>query len=165
MVECAYNHVCIYVENWDEAVSFYTEVFDMEHAPSPEEWEGKVAWLQFGGQEEQQLHVCDYRGRDLEPHKRMHFALVVDDFETVYQRAKEHEYSDEATMDVKIFPNGVISCYINDPTGNKLEFVYPHADHISDEIVEEAEYWELTSRTGGDAGENLPSNVYQFIED
>ncbi len=155
MVECLLNHVAIDVEDLEETVAFYVDLFDMERVPTPE-FGRPYAWLQFG---DQQLHLIE-RG-DYWP-ENQHFALIVDDFETVWDRAVDRGAIGDDVGYVRALPNGVVQCYIHDPSGNRLEFMWPDVETLPDRIQTRVDRVEAESPTDEPAGATIAPNVTAF---
>src|SRR5436309_12920757 len=76
------NHVSVHAVDLEESARFYEEVFGMERIPAPK-FRHPVIWLRLG---DQQLHLFQ---RDADAPAYHHLGLDVDDFESVYLRAKE----------------------------------------------------------------------------
>ncbi|WP_331232634.1 VOC family protein [Natronorarus salvus] len=154
MVDCLLNHVAIDVDDLEEAVAFYTDLFEMERVPTPD-FGTPYAWLEFGGQ---QLHLIERGGGDQRP-KHQHFALIVDDFETVWNRAEDRGAIDEDTGYVRALPNGVVQCYIRDPSGNRVEFMWPDVETLPDTIATHVDHVEAEAPTEEPAGATIAPNV------
>ena len=155
MVECLINHVAIDVDDIEEAIDFYTDLFDMERVPKPES-DLTYVWLEFG---DQQLHIVE-RGEERSP--TQHFALIVDDFETVWDRAVEWGVLGEDTGYVRALPSGLVQCYIHDPSGNRVEFMWPDVETLPDRITDHVDYIDTTAPTDGPAGATIASNINAF---
>ena len=157
MVNCAFNHVAIDVDDLDRAIQFYTDLFDMEHAPTPD-FGSPYAWLQFG---DQQLHLIE-RESEKSPHQ--HFALIVDDFTAVWNRAIERGVIGEDKGYIRALPNGVVQCYITDPTGNRVEFMWPDVETLPESIACHVDHVEAIAPTDAPAGATIAPNVTTFVE-
>lgn len=155
MVECALNHVALDVDDLEEAVSFYTELFDMERVPTPD-FGSPYAWLEFG---EQQLHLIE---RGEERPENQHFALIVDDFETVWDRAVEWGAIGGEAGYARALPNGVVQTYVRDPSGNRLEFMCPDVETLPEEIAAKIDRTEVDAPTDEPAGATIASNVTMY---
>ena len=133
MVRGEINHVSILANDIDESVEFYTDIFGFERIPTPN-FEVPVQWLQAG---ELQLHLFD---REMDAAPYYHFGIVVDDFETVYKRAKEDDlftsWDDLPDSSIYLVPDGAVQMYINDPAGNLVEVNYPDVDDLDTEIID-----------------------------
>lgn len=101
------NHVALDVPDVDEAVEFYTEVFDAEVMNR----EGRNAWLDFNGRFDF-LALFENSDIDRSP-KDGHWGLVVDDLETVRSRAEE--------WDVEFYEGW--DCSFWDPFGYRVEII------------------------------------------
>lgn len=138
MVECAYTHVTIPVDDVDEAAEFYMNVFDMDEIPSVT-FDTPVRWMDCGGL---QLHLLGFTVDAPEYH---HFALHVDDFEEFYLAAMEHDGAtweplpgsdfEDGHPPIYYLPNGEIQSYLRDPSGNMIEVDYPDVDDIDPDVV------------------------------
>ena len=157
MVECVLNHVAIDVDDLEEVVAFYTDLFNMERVPTPD-FGSPYAWLEFG---DQQLHLVERGGR--KP-AHQHFALIVDDFETVWNRAVERGAIGEDDGYVRALPNGVVQCYIRDPSGNRVEFMWPDVETLPETITAHVDYVEAEAPTDEPAGATIAPNVTVFQE-
>lgn len=157
MVECLLNHVAIDVDDLEETVAFYTDLFDMERVPTPD-FGRPYAWLEFGGQ---QLHLIE-RG-DHRP-ENQHFALIVDDFETVWDRAVERGAIGDDAGYVRALPNGVVQCYIRDPSGNRVEFMWPDVETLPERIGVHVDHVEAEAPTDEPAGATIAPNVTTFLD-
>ncbi len=125
-----FNHVSIHATDMEESLRFYTEVFGMERIPSPN-FSGNVEWLRLG---DQQLHLFASEGPAPRGH---HLALDVDDFETVYLKAKELGFLDAGTFgaSVRELPDGAVQMYIRDPAGNLVEIDWPDVSSLDRSVV------------------------------
>ena len=155
MVECLLNHVAIDVDDLEEAVDFYTDLFEMERAPTPD-FGRPYAWLEFG---DQQLHLIE-RGSERPEHQ--HFALIVDDFETVWDRAVDRGAIGDDAGYVRALPNGVVQCYIKDPSDNRVEFMWPDVGTLPDDIEAHVDYVEAEAPTDEPAGATIAANVTTY---
>lgn len=114
------NHVNVSVEDIDDAVEFYEAVLGMERIPSIES-SAPGAWFQVG---DTQLHLTERGGPGPEIH---HFAVTVDDFAAVYERAVERDALDADTFGAALYelPDGAAQLYLRDPSGNLVECDWP----------------------------------------
>ena len=157
MVECSLNHVAIDVDDLKAAVAFYTDLFDVERVPTPD-FGRPYAWLEFG---DQQLHLVE---RGDEPPENQHFALIVDDFETVWDRAVERNVVGDDAGYVRALPNGVVQCYVRDPTGNRVEFMWHDVETLPERIRTHVDHVEAEAPTDEPAGATIAPSVYAFAE-
>jgi catechol 2,3-dioxygenase-like lactoylglutathione lyase family enzyme len=157
MVECQFNHVAIDVDDLEATVAFYTDLFDMQRAPTPD-FGRPYAWLEFG---DQQLHLIE---RGDAPPENQHFALIVDDFETVWDRAVERGVIGDDAGYVRALPNGVVQCYVRDPTGNRVEFMWPDVETLPERIRSRVDRVEAESPTDEPAGATIASSVYTYVD-
>lgn len=136
MVATGFNHVTIHADDVDESVEFYTEVFGLEPLPTPT-FDVPLVWLRCG---DRQLHVAE---RDLDPPPYHHFALEVDDFERVFELARERgifDHGGETSSEPRLFslPDGAVQLYLRDPAGNLVEVDWPESETLPDSIREHA---------------------------
>jgi catechol 2,3-dioxygenase-like lactoylglutathione lyase family enzyme len=155
MVECLLNHVAIDAKDLEETVAFYVDLFDMERVPTPD-FGRPYAWLQFG---DQQIHLIE-RGDNFP--ENQHFALIVDDFETVWDRAVDRGVIGEDVGYVRALPNGVVQCYVRDPSGNRVEFMWPDVETLPERIREHVDRVEAEAPTDEPAGATIAPNVFTF---
>src|SRR5579875_2973629 len=128
MPETHLNHVSIVAQNLDDSVAFYQDMFGLERLPNPN-FGHPVAWLRLG---EFQLHLFE---RSDQPPLRHHVGLAVDNFEEIYQRARDAGRLD-ATFGHHLveLPNGAAQLYLRDPAGNLLEIDTPDVCALSPTI-------------------------------
>src|SRR5437588_3069962 len=124
------NHVSIHVNDMEESLRFYIDVFGMERLPSPD-FGQPVEWLGLGGQ---QLHLFRRETPAPEFH---HIALDVDDFEATYLKAKELGVLEERSFgaSVRELPGGAVQMYIRDPAGNLVEVDWPDLSTLDRSVV------------------------------
>lgn len=126
-----FNHVSIHVDDMEESLRFYCEVFGMERLPSPE-FAHHVEWLRLG---DQQLHLF---ARDTPAPAFHHIGLDVDDFEAAYRMAREHGTRDDETWapDVRELNDGSVQMYLRDPAGNLVEIDWPDVTTLDRSVVD-----------------------------
>jgi len=124
------NHVSVSATDLEESVRFYEELFGMERIPTPR-FQEEVVWLRLG---DQQLHLF-LRG-DGEPPYRHHFALDVDDFDSVYRAARERGLLDSETFHqpIRAHPRGWVQMYVRDPDGNLVEVDWPDVSTLAADV-------------------------------
>jgi len=133
------QHVNVMVDDLAVADAFYTEVLGLERATTPE--------LGFPAQfyrvgDFQQIHVNQLA--DVHP-QRSHFCLRLDDFNGVFQRARDHDLIDTATWGkVCRLPSGVMQAFVRDPSGNLIELSCA-ADQPVDEAIFELDFVDARS--------------------
>lgn len=141
MVDASYTHVTITADDLDESIDFYESVFGMEQIPTPN-WDLPIQWVNCGGL---QLHIVE---TDAAVPNFHHFAIHVDDLESVYTAIRAHEaatfevleqyvsgdYS-EGAPPVYYLPTGTVQMYVRDPAGNMIEVNYPNVDELDTETV------------------------------
>ncbi len=114
------NHVSIHAPDLEASVHFYTEVFGMERIPAFT-FATPVAWLRLG---DLQLHLFQ---RDIPYPTYHHIGITVDDFTSVYLKAKQLGILDESVFGSAAFelPDGAVQMYLRDPAGNLVEVDWP----------------------------------------
>jgi YD repeat-containing protein len=128
------NHVSVHADDLEESTRFYEDVFGMEKVPAPNFPETTVVWLQLG---EQQLHLFT---RDVEAPAAHHFGLDVDDFATVYRKAKEGGFLDAYApqgRSIRMHPAGWVQMYVRDPSGNLIEIDWPDVETLPADLQAE----------------------------
>lgn len=157
-IRCTINHVAIQVDDLEKACEFYSTLLDMTRLDTPS-FSHPMAWLEFG---DHQLHLIE---KQTAYSRFQHFAVVVDDFEVVYERitSEEFELIDRDSTRLRAFPNGVVRAYLRDPSGNMLEILWPEMDslpgRIQDEISMEEDNLELEESEDIALGANLTRYV------
>ncbi len=133
------NHVSVIARDLEDSVRFYVDVLGLEPVPTPN-FGFPVQWLRAG---ERQLHLFERAG-DAPSHA--HFALEVDDFMAVYERAKELGALDHETFGNVMYelPDGGVQLYVRDPAGNLVELDHRDASTIPRDRV--PEYARLADR-------------------
>jgi catechol 2,3-dioxygenase-like lactoylglutathione lyase family enzyme len=133
MVGVDLNHVSVLADDVAESAAFYCDVFGMERVPSAN-FEVPVEWLRAGSA---QVHLFE---RDMGAVPYYHFGLTVEDFESVYRRAREDDlfanWDDQADASVYRLPDGAAQMYINDPAGNLVEVDHPDIDELDGSVLE-----------------------------
>ena len=126
-----FNHVSVHARDLEESARFYEDVFGMVRIPTPRFPHTTVLWLQLG---ERQLHLFLSEGDAPAAH---HFGLDVEDFESVYTRAKELGAIDETGYYSSVWqhPAGWVQMYLRDPAGNLIEVDWPDATTLDRSIV------------------------------
>jgi catechol 2,3-dioxygenase-like lactoylglutathione lyase family enzyme len=123
------NHVSVSARDLEASVRFYEELLGMERIPTPN-FGGKVQWLRLGTQ---QLHIAE---RDQEPGPFNHFGVTVDNFEEVYDKAKEMGIFEQRMQGYHLceLPDGKVQLYVHDPAGNVLEVNHTDVNTLPDAI-------------------------------
>jgi catechol 2,3-dioxygenase-like lactoylglutathione lyase family enzyme len=119
------NHLSIGAGDLDASLRFYEEVLGMERIPTYN-FGFRTQYLRLG---DLQLHVFE-----LEDHVPMfqHFAIDVDDFHAVHDKAKALGMLDGETFRnaVNELPDGSVQMYLRDPGGNLLEIDWPDVNTL-----------------------------------
>jgi catechol 2,3-dioxygenase-like lactoylglutathione lyase family enzyme len=129
------NHVSVRAIDLEESVAFYSDLFGATHIATPN-FGGTLAWMQLG---DAQIHIFQ-RGEGWD--RDAHFALEVEDFESVYRRARElGAFDDRGNWGHHIFAlaSGVVQLYVRDPAHNLIEVVWDSLDSLPADIAEEAQ--------------------------
>jgi catechol 2,3-dioxygenase-like lactoylglutathione lyase family enzyme len=123
------NHVSIGARDLEESTRFYEDLLGMKRIPTPN-FGGRVQWLRLGTQ---QLHIAE---RDQDPGPYNHFGVTVDDFESVYRKAKELGIFENRMQGYHLceLPDGKVQLYLHDPAGNVLEVNHPDVSTLPAEI-------------------------------
>ncbi|HUE26615.1 MAG TPA: VOC family protein [Solirubrobacteraceae bacterium] len=153
MAAISVNHVSIHANDLDESTAFYEQLFGMERIATPM-FAFPVQWLRLGAQ---QLHLFvrpEARGPRFH-----HVGLNVDDFESVYRRARERRLQDTSAFFSGMYelPDGSVQMYIRDPADNLIEIDWPEAGTLDPGI--RAELIAL-SATVPQTGEALRATLY-----
>jgi lactoylglutathione lyase len=147
MTATSINHVSIHAQDLERSAAFYEQLFGMERIPTPT-FAFPVVWLRLG---HQQLHL--FVRSDAQPPQFHHVGLNVDDFETVYWRAREQRLRDESAFFSGMYelPDGSVQLYLRDPAGNLVEVDWPDADTLDTRIREDLIPLSSTVHQTGDA--------------
>lgn len=134
MSAIGFNHVSIHADDLEESARFYTDVFGMERVQEPN-LGVPLVWLRCG---DSQLHLFD---RDTDAPTHHHFALTVDDFERVFEIARErglfdHDGGTAAEPRAYELPDGAVQMYLRDPAGNLLEVDWPDVSTLDESVSE-----------------------------
>lgn len=146
------NHLSIGASDVDASVRFYVEMFGMEIIPTYN-FGFRTQYLRCG---DQQVHI--FALPDAIP-AYQHFALDVDDFMAVYERAKERGLIDHKTFGngVNEMPDGTVQLYLRDPGGNLVEVDWPEVATLDTARLPELK--RLADRFE-QVGENLDATLY-----
>lgn len=126
------NHVSIGAANLQESVGFYSDLFGAVPIDTPN-FGYPVQWLRIG---DLQLHIFERPGAAPAYH---HFAMVVDDFESIFDATRKRNQHDRDTNGYHLseLPSGQVQLYIRDPGGNLVEVNHPDARTLSDNVRRE----------------------------
>ena len=124
------NHVSVHAVDLEASIRFYEDVFGAERVPTPN-FGMPVVWLQIG---DQQIHLFQRPGSEAPAYH--HLSFDVDDFESVYLKAKELGcIQEEDGAIVRGHPAGWAQMYLRDPSGNLVEVDWPDAGTLDRSIV------------------------------
>ena len=120
------NHVSVSASDLEESIDFYRELFGVEPIATPN-FGFPVQWLRLGPN---QLHIFKRPGSAPTYH---HVALTVDDFEEVYEKARQRDSFDGTTFGHHLYelPGDVAQLYLRDPGGNLVEVDAPGATRLA----------------------------------
>jgi catechol 2,3-dioxygenase-like lactoylglutathione lyase family enzyme len=147
-----FNHLSINAPDMEMSVRFYEEVFGMERIPTYN-FGFKTQYMRCGGL---QLHVFQ-----LDDHVPVfqHFAIDVDDFHAVYERARALGVLDFKTFRnaVNELPDGSVQMYLRDPGGNLVEVDWSDVNALDKSRIPDLK--PLTD-FAGQSGEALRASLY-----
>lgn len=128
------QHVNILVDDLDQGVAFYRDLVGLELDETPDH-DFPSQFFRIGGK--QQIHMNEYK--DVRPF-RAHFCIIVDDFNTVFERMKAAGVIDiEPWGKIRRLPSGAMQMFCRDPSGNLVEIASRPGDPIDDEILNDGE--------------------------
>lgn len=106
----------VHAHDLEESVLFYRSLFGMQEIPAPQ-FPFPVRWLRVGDLE---LHLFE---SDAAAPAGRHFGLDVDDFEAVYEKARElgAQVAEGYFSGLYELPDGAVQLYLRDPAGNLVE--------------------------------------------
>jgi catechol 2,3-dioxygenase-like lactoylglutathione lyase family enzyme len=125
MTGAALNHVSVVAGDLDRSIRFYEAVFRLQRLPTPN-FGFPVQWLRVGGL---QLHL--FERPDPAPTYH-HFALAVEDFAGVYERAHTLDAFDRTAFGHHLYelPGDCAQLYLRDPGSNLVEVDAPGASGL-----------------------------------
>ncbi len=132
MATTGFNHVSVAADDLEESVRFYEDIFAMERIPTYN-FGIKTQYLRCGPQ---QLHVFELADAKA---KYKHFALNVDDFQAVYDKAVAYGVLDANPFGsaVRELPDGAVQMYLRDPGGNLVEVNWPDVSTLNRSLLPE----------------------------
>jgi catechol 2,3-dioxygenase-like lactoylglutathione lyase family enzyme len=152
MKALGFNHLSVGARSMEDSVRFYEQVFGMERIPTYN-FGFKTQYMRCG---ELQLHVFELE--DAIP-TFQHFAIDVDDFQAVYERARDLGALDNTTFrnSVNELPDGSVQMYIRDPAGNLVEVDWPDVTTLERARIPELK---LLAQFAVQEGEALEASLY-----
>jgi catechol 2,3-dioxygenase-like lactoylglutathione lyase family enzyme len=146
------NHLSIGARDVDASIRFYAEMFGMEPIPTYN-FGFRTQYLRCG---DQQVHIFSLPDAAT---RYQHFAMDVDDFMAVYERAKAAGIIDHETFGngVNEMPDGTVQLYLRDPGGNLVEVDWPDVKTLDTSRIPELK--RLADRFE-QKGENLEATLY-----
>lgn len=110
------QHVNVMVDDLAAAQLFYRDLLGLEEIPAPE-LGFPVHFYKVN--EEQEIHVNELPDP---PPERAHFCLRLDNFDAVFERARQGGVIETGTWGkVRRLPTGVMQAFVRDPAGNLIE--------------------------------------------
>ncbi|KAA0969566.1 VOC family protein [Aureimonas fodinaquatilis] len=145
------NHLSIPTSNLEKSVAFYREYFQMEPIPTYN-FGFRTQYMRCGNQ---QVHVFELPETET---RYQHFAMNVDDFMAVYEKASKAGLLDTTFGNpVNEMPDGSVQMYLRDPGGNLVEVDWPDARTLDQTKIPE---WKKLSERHEQVGENLQATLY-----
>jgi lactoylglutathione lyase len=134
MTATEFNHVSIHAEDLEESAQYYEEVFGLERIQTPN-LGIPLLWLRCG---DRQLHLFE---RETEAPAYHHFSLTVDNFQEVFEIARQRELFDHeetTTAEPRLYelPDGAVQMYMRDPANNLIEVNHPEIDTLDQAVRE-----------------------------
>jgi len=116
MASLRINHVSVNATDLQTSIDFYSGLVGARAIPTLD-FGFPVQWLEVG---DSQLHLFE---KPLDPTSHHHYAITVDDLESVYDFAEEHGAFDHGAFGHHLFrlPGDVAQLYVRDPAGNLIE--------------------------------------------
>ena len=147
-----FNHLSVGAKDLDTSVRFYQDVLGLELIPTYN-FGFKTKYLRCG---DLQLHVFELQ--DAVP-VYQHFAIDVDDFHAVYERAKALGALDSTAFRncVNELPDGCVQMYLRDPAGNLVEVDWPDVTTLDVSRIPE---FKKLSDLAPQTGEALRASLY-----
>jgi lactoylglutathione lyase len=118
------DHVGVFVNDLDSALTFYLEVVGMELKDKFTIANGSItlAFLGFNGSDETELELVFGGNPNLPAEGKVnHIAFLVDDIEEEFNRLKGLDVS-FISEEVVTLPNGYRNFFVHGPDGEKVEF-------------------------------------------
>ncbi len=146
------NHLSVAATDLEKSLSFYESVLGMERIPTYN-FGFTTQYLRCG---DLQVHV--FLLEDKIPFYQ-HFAIDVDDFLAVYEKAKEWDALDAAAFrnPVNELPDGSVQMYMRDPAGNLIEVDWPDITTLDTSRIPELKKLSEFADQEGDA---LKASLY-----
>lgn len=147
-----FNHLSIVAKNLDESTRFYQSILGMEVIPTYN-FGFRTRYLRCG---DLQLHLFELE--DQAP-VYQHFAIDVDDFHEVYDRAKAAGVLDAMAFrnSVNELPDGCVQMYLRDPAGNLIEIDWPDVRMLDRAQIPEMK---LLTEFAAQDSEGLKASLY-----
>lgn len=131
------NHVTLIVDQLEKAAEFYEHEMGLEVIPAFV-FDYPTAFFKIN--EDQQLHLSEWEDAQS---FRGHICVQVDDFNTIFYRAKELGIIDvEPWGKVRQLPDGAMQMFLRDPSGNLVEISSAPGAEIDPAIFEDELYQE-----------------------
>jgi catechol 2,3-dioxygenase-like lactoylglutathione lyase family enzyme len=131
------NHVTLIVDQLEKAAEFYEHEMGLEVIPAFV-FDYPTAFFKIN--EDQQLHLSEWEDAQS---FRGHICVQVDNFNTIFYRAKELGIIDvEPWGKVRQLPDGAMQMFLRDPSGNLVEISSAPGAEIDPAIFEDELYQE-----------------------
>lgn len=131
------NHVTLIVDQLEKAAEFYEHEMGLEVIPAFV-FDYPTAFFKIN--EDQQLHLSEWEDAQS---FRGHICVQVDDFNSIFYRAKELGIIDvEPWGKVRQLPDGAMQMFLRDPSGNLVEISSAPGAEIDPAIFEDELYQE-----------------------
>jgi len=133
------NHVTLVVNELESAAEFYEQELGLESIAAFV-FDYPTAFFKIN--DTQQLHLTEWEDAQS---FRGHVCLIVDDFNSLFWRAKELNIVDTAPWGkVRQLPDGAMQMFLRDPSGNLVEISSPpiYKDTVDPKIFEDELYQE-----------------------
>lgn len=146
------NHLSIPSEDMETSVRFYEAMFGMQRIPTYN-FGFRTQYLRCG---DQQIHVFELPDAKT---RYQHFAINVDDFMSVYNKASAAKVLDGQVFGnaVNEMPDGSVQMYLRDPASNLLEVNWPDARTLDRSRIKE---WKTLAERHEQRGENLEATLF-----
>lgn len=133
------NHVTLVVNQLEPAAEFYEQELGLESIAAFV-FDYPTAFFKIN--DSQQLHLTEWEDAQS---FRGHVCLIIDDFNSLFWRAKELNIIDTSPWGkVRQLPDGAMQLFLRDPSGNLVEISSPpsYKDQVDPKIFEDELYKE-----------------------
>lgn len=146
------NHVSVSTPDLQKSIRFYQDLLGLEPVPTPN-FGFPVQWMRVG---DLQLHLFERPGEAPTYH---HLALTVDDFATVYHKARDLGIFDSTTFGYHFYelPQSNAQLYLRDPGGNLVEINYPDITDVPDDVRKDSK---MLADNNPQSDENMQATLF-----